>query len=164
MLEIINKTYYGNTIGDWVFAIILISVSIIIGRILLWFSSTILKKITKKTETQLDDILIDLIEEPLILIGNLSLVGSSKIAPDFKSGVIILFIGLLDNESSPIKVASIPKPEIKPNINLMPVPELPKSIGFSGFLDSMVRSLMITSFPLINLIKYPTLWLTSPFF
>ena len=69
MLEIINKTYYGNTIGDWLFAIILIAISIIIGRILLWFSSTILKKLTKKTETKLDDILIDMIEEPLILIG-----------------------------------------------------------------------------------------------
>ena len=69
MLEIINKTYYGNTIADWLIAAVLIGLSIIIGRILLWFSSNTLKKLSKKTETKLDDILVDMIEEPLIMIG-----------------------------------------------------------------------------------------------
>ena len=69
MLEIINKTYYGNSIGDWLIAFTLIALSIIIGKILYWFSSTMLKRLTRKTETKLDDILVNMIEEPLIMVG-----------------------------------------------------------------------------------------------
>ena len=69
MLEIINKTYYGNSINEWVIALTLIALSIIVGKILYWFSSTILKRLTRKTETKLDDILINMIEEPLIMVG-----------------------------------------------------------------------------------------------
>ena len=43
------------------------------------------------------------------------------------SGLIILFIGLLDKDSSPIIVASTSDPAISPISNLDPVPELPKS-------------------------------------
>ena len=69
MLEILNKTYYGNSIGDWLIAFTLIALSIIIGKILYWFSSTMLKRLTRKTETKLDDILVNMIEEPLIMVG-----------------------------------------------------------------------------------------------
>ena len=65
--------------------------------------------------------------EPLILIGKLSLLGLSKTAPVFMSGLIILFIGLLDKDSSPKIVASTSDPAISPIINLDPVPELPMS-------------------------------------
>ena len=65
--------------------------------------------------------------EPLILIGKLSLFGLSKNAPVFMSGLIILFIGLLDKDSSPKIVASTSDPAISPISNLDPVPELPIS-------------------------------------
>ena len=69
MLEIINKTYYGNSIGEWLIAFTLIAFSLIIGKILYWFSSTMLKRFTRKTETKFDDIFVDMIEEPLIMVG-----------------------------------------------------------------------------------------------
>ena len=87
MLEIINKTYYGNTIGDWLIAITLIVLSIIIGKILYWFSSTMLKRLTRKTETKLDDILVNMIEEPLIMVGVLVCVWYSVSTLNISSNV-----------------------------------------------------------------------------
>ena len=49
-------------------------------------------------------------------------------------GFITLNIGLFDSDESPTKVALIPSPDISPSINLIPVPELPKSKSSSGFL------------------------------
>ena len=41
-------------------------------------------------------------------------------------GSIILFIGLDDKDSSPVKVISMPRDARRPVSNLIPVPELPK--------------------------------------
>jgi MscS family membrane protein len=65
--NIFNNTYYGNTLYEWSYALIIIFLVLIIGKILYWITKNILKKITKKTKTNLDDIIIDMIEEPLIL-------------------------------------------------------------------------------------------------
>ena len=61
---------------------------------------------------------------PLIFIGKL-FVWLPIVAPVFFKGVVILFIGLFDNDSSPMNVASISDPAIKPINNLAPVPEFP---------------------------------------
>lgn len=45
----------------------IIIVSIIIGKIFYYISKTKLRKLAQKTETKLDDILIDILEEPLVL-------------------------------------------------------------------------------------------------
>ena len=63
MLEIINKTYYGNSIGEWLIAFTLIAFSLIIGKILYWFSSTMLKRFTRKTETKFE------VDSPKINLG-----------------------------------------------------------------------------------------------
>ena len=63
-------------------------------------------------------------------------------------GFAIRSIGLLVNDSSPIKVASISKLEIKPIISLIPVPELPKSTSVVGFLNGMCLFFIDTKVPL----------------
>ncbi|MCP4111176.1 MAG: mechanosensitive ion channel [Desulfobacteraceae bacterium] len=67
--SLLTKTYYGNTIWRWGLTLVLIALSIILGKILYWVSSNILKKLTEKTETKLDDILVDMTEEPLVFAG-----------------------------------------------------------------------------------------------
>jgi len=65
--DILTKTFYGNQIEVWLFAFILIFCAILTGKILYWISSNVLKKLTKKTKTKIDDIIIDMIEEPILL-------------------------------------------------------------------------------------------------
>ena len=70
-------------------------------------------------------------------------------APISFKGFAIRSIGLLVNDSSPTKVASIFKLEIKPIINLIPVPEFPKSTSVSGFLNEVFLFSIMTEVPLI---------------
>jgi len=68
MFDFLNTTYYGNTIVQWSIAIGLILLSVVLGRTLYWILGRWVKYLTRKTETKLDDIIIDMIEEPLVLI------------------------------------------------------------------------------------------------
>jgi len=67
MSDFLTKTFYGNTIAEWLVALLIIIGSFIIAKALFWVSSNILKKFTKKTKTQLDDIIVDKVEEPVIM-------------------------------------------------------------------------------------------------
>ena len=64
--DILTKTYYNNTIGDWMIALALIGVSIILARIAYSIIGKYFKKYTARTESKLDDILVDMLEEPLV--------------------------------------------------------------------------------------------------
>jgi len=61
-----KTTYYGNTVEQWLFVLVLILIVAIGGKVLYWLFSTVIKKLTKKTKTKIDDIIIDMIEEPII--------------------------------------------------------------------------------------------------
>ena len=58
-------------------------------------------------------------------------------------------IGLFIKDSSPTNVALRFKLEIKPIINLMPVPEFPKSTSLSGFLNGISLLFIVTDVPWI---------------
>lgn len=64
--DFFSQVYYGNTVENWLISLLYLFGAIIIGRIMYWFSSRVLKKLTSKTDTKLDDILIDMLEEPLV--------------------------------------------------------------------------------------------------
>jgi len=66
MEDFLAKTFYGNTIGEWSISLLYIFGAIIIGKVLFWASSKFIKKLTSKTKTKLDDILIDMLEEPAV--------------------------------------------------------------------------------------------------
>ena len=86
-MDLLNKAFYGNTIIDWFIAFSLIALSIIIGKIIYWFTSNILKRLTKKTKTKLDDIIINMVEEPLIMVGVLVCVWYSLTTLNISSNV-----------------------------------------------------------------------------
>lgn len=59
------KEFYGNTISQWLIAAGVILGAYIFTRMVYWFFKNIVKKLTSKSESKLDDILIDKIEEPV---------------------------------------------------------------------------------------------------
>ena len=63
-----EKLYYGNTLFQWLTVAFLIVLSLLIGRIVYWTFKTVFLRLAKKTKTKLDDIIIDLIEEPLTVM------------------------------------------------------------------------------------------------
>ncbi|UCF35458.1 MAG: mechanosensitive ion channel family protein [Acidobacteriota bacterium] len=73
MEEILTKTYFGNTVQDWFLALVLILGAVILGRALYWVLKRSLGRLTSRTESRLDDIIVDMIEEPITFI--LTLVG-----------------------------------------------------------------------------------------
>lgn len=67
-MDFFEKVFYANTVKDWLIALAIIVGSGVVAKILYWFSSNVIKKITAKTKSKLDDILIDKLEEPVIFI------------------------------------------------------------------------------------------------
>ena len=67
MSDFFAKTFYENTVSQWFIAFLLIALSAVAGRVLYWISVRMLKPLTKKTKTKVDDLLFDLCEEPLVL-------------------------------------------------------------------------------------------------
>ena len=72
---------------------------------------------------------------PFILIGGNIFFLSSIFAPILDKCSVTLFMGLLLKELSPINFTSILFVETNPEISLIPVPELPKSIIFFGWIN-----------------------------
>lgn len=67
MKEFLAKEFYHNTVGDWFISLLIILGAVIVGKILYWFFGKVVKQLTSKTKTKLDDILVDMIEEPIVL-------------------------------------------------------------------------------------------------
>lgn len=61
-----DATYYGNTILEYLIAFGIILGAILGGKILYWISKKFIKKLTARTKTNLDDIIVDKIEEPVV--------------------------------------------------------------------------------------------------
>ncbi len=68
MSEFFAKEFYGNTILSWTIALLIILGSILLGKILYWFFTKIMRRLTSKTKTRLDDIIVDMIEEPIVVV------------------------------------------------------------------------------------------------
>ncbi len=66
MTDFLNKTFYGNTIQNWAISFAIVLGGIIIAKILYWAIGKYIKKLTAKTKTNIDDILIDEFEEPVL--------------------------------------------------------------------------------------------------
>lgn len=74
MNEFFSKTFYGNTVKEWFIALLIIVGSVLLAKVIFWLINKFVKRLTRKTKTKFDDIVIDMIEEPLvfaIIIGGL---------------------------------------------------------------------------------------------
>ncbi len=61
-----GKLYYGNTVKQWLIAAGIIICTVLLAKLLYWVFGNIVKKITAKTKTKIDDILVDMLEEPVV--------------------------------------------------------------------------------------------------
>ncbi len=66
MPDFLDTLYYGNTLLEWLTSFGIIFGTVIIGKIVYWICGTVVRKVTAKTDTRLDDILVDMLEEPLV--------------------------------------------------------------------------------------------------
>ena len=66
MKEFLGQNFYGNTVQDWAISLGIILGAIIVAKILYWVIGKFVKKAAAKTKTQLDDILVDKLEEPIV--------------------------------------------------------------------------------------------------
>lgn len=65
-MEFLNQTFYGNKISSWAISLGILIGAIIIAKICYWAIGKYVKKITAKTKTNLDDLLVDKLEEPIV--------------------------------------------------------------------------------------------------
>jgi MscS family membrane protein len=72
-MDLFNLVYFNNPIYDWGFALLIVVLFVVLSRISLFVSKNFLTKLTAKTKSDFDDILVDLMEEPfaffIIVIG-----------------------------------------------------------------------------------------------
>ncbi len=68
MLELLTQTYYGNTLQSWLLALVIIVLSVMLGKVVYWVFSRVIRLFTARTKTQLDDIIVDMIEEPAVFL------------------------------------------------------------------------------------------------
>jgi MscS family membrane protein len=68
MTELLQQTYYGNTLEVWLTSLAVILLSILLGKAVYWIFSKVVRVFTKKSKTKIDDILVDMIEEPVVFL------------------------------------------------------------------------------------------------
>ncbi len=66
MIELLEKTFYHNTIQEWAISFAIILGAIVAAKALYWVIGRTVKKLAANTKTKLDDILVDTLEEPIV--------------------------------------------------------------------------------------------------
>ncbi|MEM9281219.1 MAG: mechanosensitive ion channel family protein [Verrucomicrobiota bacterium] len=61
----LGQEFWGNSILDWLVALVIIAAAVMLGKVVYWTFQRVVRRFTAKTETKFDDILVDLIEEPI---------------------------------------------------------------------------------------------------
>lgn len=67
MQEVLTQSYYGNTLQTWLVSFLIIFLSVSLGKVIYWLFSRFVHFFTNKTKTKLDDIIVDMIEEPAVV-------------------------------------------------------------------------------------------------
>lgn len=67
MPEFLEKTFYNNTLYQWAISLLIILGFILVAKVVFWLFKKIIKKSTEKSKTKLDDLLVDMIEEPIVV-------------------------------------------------------------------------------------------------
>lgn len=73
MNDFLSYRIYNNEVQEILISLAFIFGAIVLGRLVRWFAEKILPKLTAKTETQLDDVLVEVLKAPMLFA--LTLVG-----------------------------------------------------------------------------------------
>lgn len=63
-----HEKYWGHSLKNWAIFLAILLGSLIVAKLFYWLTGSVIKKLTEKTKTKLDDILVDMLEEPVVLI------------------------------------------------------------------------------------------------
>ncbi len=66
-LGLFRKTFYGNTVIDWMESALIIIAAVVLSKTIYWLIGKTVKRFAARTKTQIDDILVDMAEEPFVL-------------------------------------------------------------------------------------------------
>jgi len=66
MKDVFETEFYGNDLQQWGVALVIILAAVVAGKMMYWFFGNVVQKLTKKTKSKLDDLLVDMIEEPIV--------------------------------------------------------------------------------------------------
>ncbi len=72
------KLYLGNTLYQYLYFLGAVCLGIIAGKLFTWLNKSFLKKMSAKTKTKLDDLLLGLMEKPLVFLFFLGGVAAGK--------------------------------------------------------------------------------------
>lgn len=64
----LSTVYYGNTLEEYIISLAILALAVSGGKLLYFFMQKVVKQLTKKTQTKLDDIIIEVLEKPILLI------------------------------------------------------------------------------------------------
>ena len=65
-MEFLDNIFLDNTILEWLIALAYIIGSFVSVKLLYWIISNVIKKLTQKTKTDLDDLLLETLEKPVV--------------------------------------------------------------------------------------------------
>lgn len=68
MLEFLTQTYYGNPLSEWVIALLLALGAVLVARGLYWVLGNWVKRLVRRTQNQVDDVVVDIMEEPIVFL------------------------------------------------------------------------------------------------
>jgi MscS family membrane protein len=68
VFEILTNVYFGNPLLAWVYFFATIIIFVLVAKTILYFSKGFGRRITAKIKGEFDDILIDLLEEPIVFL------------------------------------------------------------------------------------------------
>jgi len=155
MKEFLTQTYYGNTIADWGICLLIIIGSVVIAKILYWIINKFIKQITKNSKNKFDDIVVDMLEEPvvfsLIILGIWYALRTLELTPEVQTiiekgyYILIIFnvtwlvVRLLDAIIEEYIVPLVEKSDTDLDDQLLPI--LRKSIKISLWVLALILAL-----------------------
>jgi MscS family membrane protein len=64
--DFLAQTFYNNTIENWFYSFFFLLGGILLSKAIYWVFKSIIRQVTAKTKTQLDDVLVDVLEKPVV--------------------------------------------------------------------------------------------------
>ena len=67
MKDFFQKEFYYNTVGEWAIALLILLGSFVLAKLIYWIFGNVVRRATKRTKTKIDDVIVDMLEKPVIL-------------------------------------------------------------------------------------------------
>jgi MscS family membrane protein len=68
MQDLLSQSYYGNSLQSWLISLSIIVLSVLLGRVIYWLFSRFVRVFTSRTKSNMDDLVVDMVEEPVVFL------------------------------------------------------------------------------------------------